>query len=799
VSFTYPGNVIKAGLGSLLNVSGGHAGTLTFNTGTLSASAGDGLQFNNADGNYNFNGTTTLNGGDAGVDILTGSGGAFSFASGAAISNPSGTAFNVSASAPTSLTYAGAITANNNRAVSISNAAAAGCGTQTFSGAITSSGASASGVLVNNCNSGALNFSAPTFTLSTQANNALTLTGNAGTTINFSGGNLFLTTTNGNGIQATGGGTANITGNDNTINTTGSGIALDWAMLIGVHSAGTLRFKSINKSGSGAKGIVVNHHDGSFTVTGDDDNNGTPDSLTAGGTITGTSARGAEFIDIAGAVYLGGMTFTNTVTTDGSTCGGAMGSTEQNLNCNAALHLVDTGGGVTLSLMKINGSSQAGINGNKVTNLVMSDIEVMNAGDEIDEHGIAIKNLLGTGTASNLNLHDNESRQLYLVNANNNDLTSFTITNSNFANSPAPNGGQGLLVESHDAGTSMAVNVSGSTFSNLFTNAYQVACNAGSTQDVDITGSHFTNVNSWMVIQASGGNVTYSVQTNDGATGALSGSGAINIKTDNAGVASGDITSNTIGNNNVGSGAVCGGGCSGLFINQRQGGSLTANIVGNTIRHVDSSGIFFSGGQDSSFGAGKMNVTVTGNLIRDPDGVAPAQAIASVSGVISGDTNCLSATVGGLTTPGSYPSTAADAKNQILGNWDPTPGSAGNEIILVRSISTAFLRIQGLVGGATAWVTARNDMPSTDGTDVITSGVTAGSCPLLLGWGGLPSVSDATFPLTKLGSAQFSSSNNSVLNIFLTPPLTSASPPAEASLSEGAPSRVATLLNQEQL
>ena len=60
---------------------------------------------------------------------------------------------------------------------------------------------------------------------------------------------------------------------------------------------GTLQFKNINKSGTGAKGIVVNYHNGSFAVTGDDDNNGVPDSVTAGGTITGTSTRGAEIIE----------------------------------------------------------------------------------------------------------------------------------------------------------------------------------------------------------------------------------------------------------------------------------------------------------------------------------------------------------------------------------------------------------------------------------------------------------------------------------------------------------------------
>src|SRR5204863_9680253 len=62
VSLTYTGNVTKANAGSLVNVSGGHTGTLTFSTGTLNATAGDGLQFDNADGSYNFSGTSTLNG-----------------------------------------------------------------------------------------------------------------------------------------------------------------------------------------------------------------------------------------------------------------------------------------------------------------------------------------------------------------------------------------------------------------------------------------------------------------------------------------------------------------------------------------------------------------------------------------------------------------------------------------------------------------------------------------------------------------------------------------------------------------
>ena len=52
----------------------GHNGSLTFDAGSMISATGpgvgDGLQFNNADGTYRFNGEVVLNGGDAGIDIL---------------------------------------------------------------------------------------------------------------------------------------------------------------------------------------------------------------------------------------------------------------------------------------------------------------------------------------------------------------------------------------------------------------------------------------------------------------------------------------------------------------------------------------------------------------------------------------------------------------------------------------------------------------------------------------------------------------------------------------------------------
>ena len=60
VTLNMNGNITQAANGAMVNVIGGHTGTLSF-TGTLNATNGTGLQFDNADGTYNFNGTTTFN------------------------------------------------------------------------------------------------------------------------------------------------------------------------------------------------------------------------------------------------------------------------------------------------------------------------------------------------------------------------------------------------------------------------------------------------------------------------------------------------------------------------------------------------------------------------------------------------------------------------------------------------------------------------------------------------------------------------------------------------------------------
>jgi hypothetical protein len=135
-TLTLSGNVTQANNFALLNVTGGHTGTLAM-TGQVSATNGTGLQFSDADGTYNLDGvqaSSALNGGDAGIDILAGSAGTFTFGSNLAITTPSGAAVYVSASAPT-LAVKGPVTQNaGKRGIYLENNTG---GTSTFSGLLT--------------------------------------------------------------------------------------------------------------------------------------------------------------------------------------------------------------------------------------------------------------------------------------------------------------------------------------------------------------------------------------------------------------------------------------------------------------------------------------------------------------------------------------------------------------------------------------------------------------------------------------------------------------------------------------
>ena len=121
-TIAYTGSIVQANSFAALSVSNHSGGTMTFSPTTagddvITATAGTGLVFDQANGTYNI-GQTTLNGGSASV-ALTNSNGTFTL-SACTITSPSSTAFNVSGGSGT-VNFTGLITqANNFAAVSVS-------------------------------------------------------------------------------------------------------------------------------------------------------------------------------------------------------------------------------------------------------------------------------------------------------------------------------------------------------------------------------------------------------------------------------------------------------------------------------------------------------------------------------------------------------------------------------------------------------------------------------------------------------------------------------------------------------
>jgi methionine-rich copper-binding protein CopC len=669
---------IPAGVHPVLSDSVHLASNVTVNTLTLSSGADAAIVGTNAvTGTVNIN-NVNIQGGSTGLNLTNVPatvnivGGTFSGVSGAEVRVHQGAgAVNIGA----------AITNTAGRSIHVTDHT----GNLTITGAVNDTG---QGILLDN---------------------------NDGSVMTFSGG-LTLNTGANVAFRHANGGQSHVTGANNTITTNGAN-AIE---LIGTsveHQSGTHTWRTINSTNA-TKGVSVQWHDSPFSITGTDGGDaGTLADAGTGGTISNMSNRGLEFVRVTGLVSVGGVNLTNTGTTNGvapATCGSPQ--TGQPQNCAAAIHLEHTSGGVNLTTITATNGNQIGINGTNVTNLVMQGIEVSGFGNEVDEHGVQLHNLFGTGSLTNGNFHDNEARQFYISNGSG-TLTSFAISNSTFdGNSAGPNGLQGMQLETFGVGTTATVTATTSIFSDNFNTGWQAQANSGSTLTAHVTNSDMTNNNAAMIIQASsGGTLITNIDNNDTVTGPLSGSGAISVKTDGNSTMTATIQNNRIGNASVGSGAACGGGCVGIFVNPRQGGFMDLQIIGNTIQHVDARAISVDTGELHSGVWGKADVVITGNLIRLPDAPDPLQAINLTAGIgEAGEASCLAATVGGTVNPGVWPSTAANAMNRIEGDW--AASITGNELRLRRRAGNTF-HLPGLVGDPLAWITARNSVTSANGTN----------------------------------------------------------------------------------
>ncbi len=497
VGFTYSGNVSKTNTGALVSISGGHAtGTITFQTGTLSATGGTGLQFDNADGTYNFNGTNTLNGGDAGIDILNGSSGTFSFSASSTITSPTGAAFNVASSPGNpNVTYSGSITHNTSgqRAVNIDGTTGGAISINSVTAGSTAGGVGNTGININNAN-GSVTFT--TLNLGTSGTRmtaqAITIAGGSGAK---SLGTISVFTTGAaEGIHST-----TTTGAIST--TTGS---VDSAGAAAINIAGTsaasrtplnIQLTSVAANG-GAKGLIVANTSatgspGGFRVNG----TGTTDG--SGGTIQNTTTRGAD-IQTADSIVLKNMNFTNA---NSSVDGGGAGACDDLVitGCNSAIYLNTLTTLATFDNLNLTGTMvENGVTAINVANFKFDNSLVDGAGNEVHESGIEAQNLSGTATLNNTEIRFSETDAFAVTNTDtsvNLTISGSTLRDSQTQSAGGPvntNGEGGFQFRSFSvaAGSPTAtINILNNSFLRLRTQAIQVFAQDDTTINMDATGN----------------------------------------------------------------------------------------------------------------------------------------------------------------------------------------------------------------------------------------------------------------------------------------------------------------------
>jgi hypothetical protein len=321
-SMTFTGRINQANNATVLSVTGDHNGTLTFNeqtanAGVISATAGNGLQFNNANGAYVFNDKVTLNGADPVINVDAADDAAtFTFAEVDIDYIGAGSAVTIANSDLQAFTISGDIDvagAAGGRPVLINNNTG---GSITFNTTIDSS---QNGILVTGNTDTTIRFAGQT-TLNTGANNAVTLTNNTNGGVRFD--NIDITTTGaGTGFVASTTDNLTVQGTGNTI-TTANGVALSLTD-VEVGGAG-VRFESVTATGGTTAVVLDDVTGGTVTINGGSLTGQTVDAVAVTGsanlainnmTITGSGGDGINIdltTNVASTISVTNTTINNT-------------------------------------------------------------------------------------------------------------------------------------------------------------------------------------------------------------------------------------------------------------------------------------------------------------------------------------------------------------------------------------------------------------------------------------------------------------------------------------------------------
>lgn len=420
-----------------------HTGPITFDVGMISATNGDGLQFNNANGTYNFFGATTLGGGDAGIDII-GSTGQFRF-SDTAIIDPSGTAFNVDGGSA-NVTYSGGFIQQSNNATTI-NVQGGHTGTLNFGIDITAF--DGNGLQFNNAN-GTYNFN--TMTGATTLDSTLS-GGDAGIDIINSSGQFTFANT---AIIDPSGTAFNVDGGSAKVIYSGAfggfiqqGNNATTINVQGGHT-GTLNF-GVDITATNGNGLQFNNADGTYnfnTMTGSIDLSGgdagidilnnSAGKFTFAGLTSINNASGGNGVNIDGGAgqtaqttFSGGLDITTTgggaglfVSNSGLTTVNATGGTESiNSTGGPAIDITGTQINMTFDTLASANSAAQGIVLNNVSgSITVDDGNFMTNNDvDIDNStaaGIDILNSsMGTFTFSSVDIDTTGADGVLLNNA----------------------------------------------------------------------------------------------------------------------------------------------------------------------------------------------------------------------------------------------------------------------------------------------------------------------------------------------------------------------------------------------
>ncbi len=621
VDATYGGSIVQSTNAPLVAVSGGHTGIATFNTGSLSASAGTGLQFDNADGTYNFNGTNTLNGGDAGIDILNGSAGSFSFSTSTSITSPTGAAFNLQGGTA-AVVYRGGITqANNADLVSVSGGHGTGTvtfqtgtllatngdglqfdtvnGTYNFNGTNTSNGGSG-GIGIVNSNA---TFSIPAIDI--------TGSGSAGIDIDNTAGSVTI-------------GTATVNGGGSMI----KGVDLS-------NSTASFDFTSLTVSNTTGAGLALTNVDGPVTVSNAGSSITTTGgaaididqgfgSVTYNGSINNTAGRSVEITNHEGSGSASTVNLTGNITDS------AIGIFLDNNDQGAGTIVNLTG---TLNLSTTASTAFSAINGGtvNVTDPVNSNIVTTTTGTAIV---ITDSDIGASGVKfSTINVGPNALRGILLTNAGSG---AFTATGGTI---------QSVTDRGVDVfGGNGDVNVGSSISTTSTGRSLEVTGHTGGT--VTISGSIDDNGLGINLASNTGGTITISGAMDVDTVGAntgfnASGGGTVNVAGANhnidtsAGTGIGvNITSTVIGASGVAFRSVSSNGAPNGIILNATGTSGTFSVTGDgmtdasggTIRNSTGPGVSLTSVSDVSLayvdidsgadsgiqGSGVTDLTLTG-------------------------------------------------------------------------------------------------------------------------------------------------------------------------------------------